>query len=421
MKLHQLLFREIAHRKFNFVMGLLCVAVAVACGVGAATLLRAFDRETDQSLAGMQAASRAAWARYNNEMRKEMLNLGFNLLILNKDYNLSSPDTEAKTLPESYAQKLAAAQMEEINHVLPFLQQNFWWPERKNWITLVGTIGEVYIKDPRTQAPMLQKVASGSAFLGYAVHQSLNLKVGDRFSLAGRQFVVEKCLPAHSAEQDTNIFIPLRDAQVLLDKKDQITGIKAINCVCEPEQLLDIQQKVSDVLPGTQVVEDQTKIIARANVLAKAARETDAALEREKVVRGDLRASRGMFSTVLIGLVVVVSAVFLGVLMWDNVRRRQMEIGILQAIGVTRRKILLLFLGKALLIGVIGATVGCAAGLAVGIVGSAGGAARAGLIDPALLGVSILAAAILSALASWIPAHMAAGIDPAVVLLKEGA
>ena len=422
MRMRQLLLREIAYRKFNFATGLLCVAVAVACGVGAALLLRAFDRDTDKVLADMQAASKAAWDKYKDEMRKDMLELGFNLMVLHKDQNLSNPDEHGKTLPETHGEKLAAARLKSINHVLPFLQQKFWWPERKRWITLVGTLGEVYIQNPKTQKPMLKEVERGRATLGRAIHESLALKLGDKIDIAGRRFAVQECLGPRGFQEDENIFVPLRDAQELLGQQGRITGILAINCTtCDPETLLSIQRDVQSLLPETRVIEHSTKLIARANVRAKSAREADAALVRERKTRTELRAGRTAFSAVLIGLVAVLSVVFLSLLMWDNVRRRQLEIGILRAIGVTRKKILALFLGKALLIGIIGAAVGYGGGVAVALVRAPGAAARAGLMDPLLLGGSIAGAALLSALASWVPARLAAGIDPAIVLQREGA
>jgi hypothetical protein len=491
MKLRQLVLREIAYRRFNFAMGLLSVAVAAACGVGAVFLLRALDTETEQLQASheqaaqriweehtsqiavqemaaktawekyreevprLQQASRKAWDFYQDQVRKDMLELGFNLMILHKDQNLSDPDENSKTLPESYAAKLAASKLVDINHLLPFLQQKFWWPERKRWITLVGTTGEVYIKDPNDQKPMLQKISSGSAFLGYAIHQSLDLRVGDRFTLGGREFAVEKCLPAKGFQEDENIYVTLGPAQELLGRKGRITGMLAINCLCNPEGVLGIQNNIRKLLPDTRVIEHSSQLIARASVRANAAREADAALAREgKILKGaadkaqaelermrhsrdnatasarasqgqqqksraDQRGKRATFSAVLIGLVVLVSSVFLGALMWDNVHRRQAEIGILRAIGVARRRILLLFLGKALLIGVAGAVIGYCGGLAMILVRAAG-AWPAGLFDPVLLGGTILAAALLSALASWIPARMAAGIDPGLVLQREG-
>ena len=417
MKLHRLLFREIAHRKFNFLMGSLSVAVAVGCGVATVLLLDAFDRDTKQTLASMADQSRKEWARYTDDVRKDMLTLGFNLMILHKDQNLSNPDTHARTLPEDYALTLAKSKLIDINHVLPFLQQKFWWAERNRWITLVGTTGEVYIKNPKKQTPMLQAVPRGRATLGYAIHQSLKLKAGDRIALGGREFVVEKCLGPKGFTEDENVFVPLRDAQDLLKKAGRITGMLAINCQCNPEGLLGIQKNISRLLPDTRVIEHSTKLIARAEVRSKAARQADADLKRTQAARVTLRVRRRAFGAALIPLVVIVSAVWLGLLMWDNVRRRRGEIGILRALGLTGGKVLALFLGKALLIGIAGAVVGFVGGLVVSAA-MVGGAAL-GALGPVLLLVSVATAAVLSLVASWVPAQVAAGTDPAVVLQKE--
>ena len=49
MNVWRLVLREILHRKLNFAMGLLSVAMAVGCFVGAKTLLRADEIRTEES------------------------------------------------------------------------------------------------------------------------------------------------------------------------------------------------------------------------------------------------------------------------------------------------------------------------------------------------------------------------------------
>jgi len=104
------------------------------------------------------------------------------------------------------------------------------------------------------------------------------------------------------------------------------------------------------------------------------------------------------------------------------VRERRAEIGILRAIGVSGPKVAALFLGKAVLLGLVGAVFGFALGTALAL--WAGPVmfewmARRMAPDYALLVWSAIAAPLLAALASYIPAMVAVAQDPAVVLREE--
>ena len=76
-----------------------------------------------------------------------------------------------------------------------------------------------------------------------------------------------------------------------------------------------------------------------------------------------------------------------------------------------------LFLGRAVLVGLLGGLLGYAAGTLVGVLWGEGPAA--GAIEAAQLLAVVTAAPVLCGLASWVPALLAARQDPAVVL-REG-
>jgi putative ABC transport system permease protein len=82
----------------------------------------------------------------------------------------------------------------------------------------------------------------------------------------------------------------------------------------------------------------------------------------------------------------------------------------------------MIFLGKAIVIGVVGAGLGYLAGRLIGAAWrEAPGAPPVpmALIDLRLLMLVMVAAPVLSALASWLPALLAAQQDPADVLREE--
>lgn len=418
MNLFQLLKREICYRKLNFALSLTSVALGVACVSGTVLMLRVFDQETEQALTTMAQNSRSAWDKFQEEMRKDMLSMGFNLMILHKDYNLSSPPDQARYLPESYIQRLAESRLATINHVLPFLQQKVWWPERKRWVTLVGTTGEVYVQSGQ-QKPMLPRVQKDHAILGFAIHQSLNVKTGDELALCGRTFTVQECRPAKGFDEDEQIWIPLADSQEILDKKGLITGMLAVNCQCAPKDLIKIHREVGALLPDTRVVEHNSQLVARANVRSKSALEADQALARETAMREQLKEKRLSFAAILLPLVAMVSIAWLAFLVWSNVQQRRAEIGILSAMGVPPGRILLLFIAKAVVVGFIGSLIGFCLGVAFAVM-QAGLTTR--MLQPADAGdaaIYMAAAVMMSVVGSWVPAMLASRIDPAVTLREE--
>src|SRR6267142_7054221 len=141
MTVRRLILREIHYRKLNFALGVLCVLVAVGCLVAALTLLHAHDLRTEEIVAAREAETQQKMAKLEDDYRKIGVGMGFNLLILPKDQNLSdlyADDYASKYMPEEYAQKLARARVATINHLMPSLQQKVKWPEQQRTIILMG-------------------------------------------------------------------------------------------------------------------------------------------------------------------------------------------------------------------------------------------------------------------------------------------
>ena len=103
MKLSRLVIREIKHRKLNFALSVVGVVLAVVCVLGTLGLLRANDVHTDEVIEGMEKASAAEMAKLEDEIRKSMKGLGFNIYIFPKDQEMGEVYAEgyaSKTMPE---------------------------------------------------------------------------------------------------------------------------------------------------------------------------------------------------------------------------------------------------------------------------------------------------------------------------------
>jgi hypothetical protein len=426
MRVGRLIVREILYRKMNFALGTVSVLVAVGCLVAEFTLLRVHDVRTEQIIAAKEAQTQEKMAKMEDDYRLITKNMGFNIVILPKDQNLSdlyAEDYASQYMPEEYCTRLAHSNILTIQHILPCLQQKMKWPERERTIILIGTRGEVPNLKQIPKEPILDAVPTGTMVLGYELHRSMNLKVGDKVSLLGKTFTVNKCYPERGNKDDITIWIALREAQELLGKTGLINAILALECNClSPDRVGEIRSDIAAILPDTQVIELASQALARAEARNRAAAAAREAIEAEKAHRARLRNESEQFAAVLVPLVLIGCAVWIALLAFANVRERKTEIGILRAIGFRSSQILTIFLGKAVLMGAMGGLLGYFAGLVVGA--KAGEAAPAGakpmlLFDPSLFFWVVLLALSLCATASWIPAMIAARQDPAVVLREE--
>ncbi len=428
MTIWSLLVREILHRKFNFALGVFSVMVASGSLIGAVTLLRIHDIQTGQILEEKQAELAANMAQLQDETRKAMLKLGFNVVILPKDQNLSdwySDDYASKYMPEDYVEKLADSGVVTVRHFLPSLQQKIEWPERKRKIILVGTRGEVPNLHKSLVKPLVQSVPPGTITLGHELHRSMDIKVGDDVELMGKLFKVNTCYKERGNKDDITAWIYLAEAQELLDKPGMINAILALECHCTGDALPMIRKEIAAVLPNTQVIERGSRAIARAEARTKVAEQARLAVENETTARAILRQSRERFASVLIPVVVTACAVWVAVLGFTNVRTRRDEIGILRTLGVSAKHVLVMFMSRHILLGMSGGALGFGAGVLSAIYFTA---VREG-VDVQIIGTdfswaglllaSVGGAAVLAVIAGWIPALMATRQDPAVVLREE--
>ncbi|OGV62331.1 MAG: hypothetical protein A2283_10425, partial [Lentisphaerae bacterium RIFOXYA12_FULL_48_11] len=370
MNLRRLIFREICFRRVNFLLGVLSVGVAVAGLIAALSILHKSDLRTDQIIAAKEEAMREQMARLTDDYRKLMLKMGFNVLILPIDQNLSdlyAEDFASKYMPEEYATRLAKSRVATINHILPSLQQKVKWPERERTVLLMGVRGEVYMQSKK-QKPLLEAVAQGAMIIGYELARSLQIKEGDKVTLLGRGFSVAKVNPERGNKDDITVWVNLSEAQEMLDKKGLINGILALDCTCDTvDRLGRIRAEIAGILPDTQVIEFASQAVARAEARARAAVEAEGSIQREKEGRAKLRTEREALAAVLVPVLILGSAVWIGFLALANVRDRRTEIGILRALGLSSRQILVIFQGKAVIIGFVGSVIGYIVGRLAGM------------------------------------------------------
>ncbi len=378
MATFRLIIKEITYRKLNFLLGLLAVAAAVALFVSVLTMGQASEREA----------------------RQLMRDMGFNLRIIPKGADMEdfwATDFADHEMPEEYARRLGSEPGLAVNHLVATLQKKARWRDRQ--ILLTGISPEI-VPPGKPKSPMSFTIEKGTVYLGFEVARGLGINKGDEIDLFGKQFTVEKCLAESGSKDDIRVYGDLHDVQGVLGMEGKINEIKALHCVCDGGAIGTLREKLVRALPDTQVTEFRSIAIARA--------ETRQMVEK--------------YMAFIMPIVMLVCAAWVAVLAMMNVRERRREIGILRALGHGSARIASLFLGKAVVVGVLGAAGGFVAGTGIAVNWGPGiFKVTSQMITPlyGFLGWSLVVAPLFVALASFLPTMMAVTQDPAVTLTKE--
>ncbi|MHC4692295.1 MAG: ABC transporter permease [Planctomycetota bacterium] len=379
-----LIWKEIRHRKINFALGVLAVMMAVALFISFFTAAKASNRET----------------------ARLMLSLGFNLHIIPKDTNMNEflltgiPD---KTMPEQYLEQLASQKKISYNHLMATLQKKITW--RGFEVVLTGLAPEVSPPGRKTAPmPTIDPIKRGNLCLGYRVSKALGINENDVVELKGKTFKVVECLSESGGVDDIRIQCHLHDAQDMLNLSGKISEIRAVDCLCfspTPDPAAILRAEIGSLLPDAQVFHIKSIASPRAKT-------------RQMVKK--------LFA-IIVPFIVIACGVWIGVLAIMNVRDRQQEIGIMRALGYDSERVTLLFLGKALTIGLVGALVGffVGTGLALKFGPPIFELTAKTMIKPdmSLLLYSLVFAPVFAAVSSFIPAMIAVTYDPAVTLREE--
>jgi putative ABC transport system permease protein len=239
----------------------------------------------------------------------------------------------------------------------------------------------------------------------------------------GREFVIHKCQEERGSKDDIGVWIPLRDAQELLDRPEQLNAILALECVCVGDAgVARVRADVAACLPDTKVVELGTKVLARSEARARVGEEAVQAMKRERANRDQLQAEGARAAALVVPGVCAACGAWVFLLALLNARGRRSEIGILRAIGYRTSRILALLLLRYVLAGLMGASLGICMGVILTAL-----FARAFEVPFAedgmglswqLAGATLAITSLLSVVAGWIPALLALRQDPAEVFVE---
>jgi len=376
-----LIIKEMIHRKLSFLLSLLAIITAVALFISFFTAGQASKRETV----------------------KLMLSMGFNLRIIPRQTDMDKfwlTGFSDYTMPENYIQILADTKNISYNHITAMLHQKVSWRDRD--MILTGLSSEVIRSDK--QNPMAFVIKPGSVYVGFEIAKDTGIKKGDAIDIFGKTFNVEKTLAESGSDDDIRIYGNLGEIQSILNMSGKVNEIKALECLCLIKPGED---------PVTALRSQVEKLIPEAKVTL---------IESLADTRQKQRAMADRYFSFILPVVLVVCAAWIFALAMINVRDRKQEIGIMRAIGYGSIRIASLFLGKAILVGLIGAALGYAVGTGLAKwFGPGIFKVTAKAIKPSyvLLLWSIIAAPAFAAISSFIPTMVAITQDPADTLKEE--
>lgn len=270
-------------------------------------------------------------------------------------------------------------------------------------VVIVGTELERYLRvvrlDDKVKSGVLV-IEPGDALIGIELAKDLGAVLGDRFRVQTAQggsevFRIRALLDLGSRELNRRyVYTDLRAAQSLL-------GI--------PGRITNLDVAVRDIM--------QAEMIA-AQLRAQSGQLIESWIQTNNQIFSAIKNQDIMTLLIRFFITVVVSLGIASVLVVSVVQKRK-EIGILRAIGATRRQMLSVFLLQGVIVGVGGALLGSVLGMMLvslfsRILRNAEGHALFSLsFDFKLIGYVVVGAAVLGLLAAVLPARNAARLDPA--------
>ena len=400
MTLHSIIWNELRSRPW----AALSNGLAILLGVAALVAIRHITVASEE------------------DVSHQLSELGANILVLPSEATLQdyyAADQNRGTLPEEHVSEIYLAGLTGIEQVSPRL--NVATTVRGIPVTLTGILPQSELeaqaswqtatmftgpkghagcqKAKLTSAQLegtdslvthraIQSLKTNEIVVGADVAGRSAFSAGDMVEILGKAFTIRGILPSTGTVDDSRVFAHLRTVQEASASGPICNAIEVIGC-CE--------DAAGNLVPALQ------KLLPNAKVVTIS-----------QVVQTQVGVNRLMGNTtwfVLVVLVVVGGTSLAGAIT-ANVRERRREIGTLMALGASPGFVQQLFLGKALILGLVAGAVGCLVGLAVAVVGGPVWAGVSVAILPATSLLAIVVATMLAVLSAWWPARKAATLDP---------
>ncbi|MGB1929985.1 MAG: ABC transporter permease, partial [Mariniblastus sp.] len=285
---------------------------------------------------------------FQKEIGRNVRDIGSNVVILPAEvdqyaYHLEGGYSES-TMDSNLVSKLIEHRA-SLNHLIPMLERRVMCStgDRQSMGRVVGLSASIAMPD-RPKAPMQRSIPVGELQLGSELARELGVDrdAKAQVTIAGEVFKVQRVNRSSGTWQDAAAFIDLESAQKIFNLPERISRIEAIECTSEQCEASGLQ---SSVILNNEI----EKITDKASFLRK---------EEMAEARLSVRSvSRENFMVLQNVLWVFLGFTVLGLAILNSLSRKS-EIGVLQAVGYGRYRIVALFLVRSLLLAGLGAAVG---------------------------------------------------------------
>lgn len=358
------------------------------------------------------------------EVGKQLQSLGANVLVLPKKATLQdyyAADLTDQTLPESHVSSILMANLEGVERLSPRLCVSTELDGEKVTLTgilpqdefkakaawqsvslLQGGLGsgcgrascgsKTYDDSPESLANnrSIDQLEGNEVVLGADVAEATGVQPGETANLLGEDFAVLAVLPRTGTVDDSRAFAHLHTVQRLSNAGEVVNAIEVIGC-CE-DAAGDLVPSLTKLLPDAKVVTISQVVSTQVGV--------NRLMER--------------MSLLVLVVLVIVGGASVASTIASNVRERRREIGTLMALGATPGRVARLFLVKAWVLGILGATVGCVVGVVVAqVLGWQWAGVHVAPL-PGLLFLAVTSAIEITTLAALWPARTASKLDPCI-------
>lgn len=387
MKLYQLVLKDILRRKKRVLYAALGIVIAAMTVVGVLTIATAGEERIYTQLEKYGANLNVIPAISNVNVALDDLSLG--TVTVGENYIPEDKLPEIRGIADGEIKKsLGINDDSEIAIIAPKLYVN---------TEVEGTSLIVVGVDPLQERAIKTwwKIDAGDylegenqALIGARAAEAIGLNVGDGISLNGNDITVTGILVENGSNDDYQAFVPIQTLQTAFDKEGEIStvDIRALCSACPVSTIADsINQNIAGVhaLAVKQVAENEMDMMDKMN----------------------------NFMLALAGITLVIGVFGVINTMMTSVHERIKDIGIMRAVGASRKQIIKAFVYEAVIIGMIGGVIGYFIGTLIAyIVGPLVFEGASISYIPRYLPMAILLSIIVAVIAAAYPAFRATTI-----------
>jgi len=387
MKLHQVVFKDVSRRKKRVLYATIGVVIATMTVIGILTI----------ALAGR--------ARIYNQLEKYGANLSLVPATKSLDTGLGDLTLGSVTVGDNYIQQDSIPVIQQIADTE--IRQKIKVEQAGNIATIApqllvqadvkGTSVILAGVDPKAEYKIKSwwQVAQGKyidganqAVVGSQAASLLRINVGDSIPLKGTTLTVIGILADTGSADDYRIFVPLDVAQTAFGKQGLVSTID-VRALCNACPVEIIADAINKQIPGIRAVAVKQVAASEMGMLDK--------INKLMLALGGV--------TLIVGGFGVVNTLM------ASVHERIKDIGIMKAVGASRKQIIVAFIYEAVVTGIIGGLIGYGAGTALAYaIGPLIFEGSTVSVVPLYLPVSILLAVLIAVLATLYPAYHATKI-----------